>query len=147
VTLAALILDEVNDSSANHELVQQMLTAYLTGDEGALRAIIHPKGEIHGAAGIVNSGTYYGYDGFQQWVQQWEEAWDEIKYELGEMIDVGDTIVVVPVHSVGRGAGSGVEIDSVFGWMYEFRDGRAMRFHVYASLDGAMDAAKKLAHE
>jgi ketosteroid isomerase-like protein len=122
-----------------------MLTAYMSGDDEALRAVIDREGEIHGDAGIVNSGTYRGFDGFRQWVGQWEEAWDEINYELLEMIDVGDSIVVVPVHVVGRGAGSGVEIDSVFGWMYQFRDGRALRFHVYPTLEDAIDTAERLA--
>jgi ketosteroid isomerase-like protein len=147
VTLPALILDEVNGSSANRELVQRMLQAYLAQDEEALRAIINPEGEIYGDPGIVNAGTYRGYDGFRQWVQQWEDAWDEISYELGELIDIGDTVVVAPVHVVGRGAGSGVEIDSVFGWMYEFRDGRAVRFHVYPTLDSALETARRLADE
>jgi ketosteroid isomerase-like protein len=135
----------VNGSNANRELVQKMLAAYMTGDDDTLQAILDPGGEIYGDPGIVNSGTYRGYDGFRQWVQQWEEAWEEINYELGEMIDVGDSIVVVPVHVVGRGAGSGVEIDSVFGWLYEFRDGRAVRFHVYATVERAVESAESLA--
>jgi hypothetical protein len=43
--------------------------------------------------------------------------------------------------------GGGVEIDSVFGWMYEFRDGRGTRFHVYQTVESALDAARKLADE
>jgi ketosteroid isomerase-like protein len=131
----------------NHELVLKMLGAYMTGDEATLRSIIGPESEVHGDPGILNTGTYYGYAGFRQWVQQWEEAWDEINYELGEMIDVGDSIIVTPVHVVGRGAGSGVEIDSVFGWLYEFRDGRAVRFHVYATVESAIESAERLAGE
>ena len=61
------------------------------------------------------------------------------------MIEVGDNLVVVPAHIVGRGAGSGLETDSVFGWMYEFRDGQAVRFHAYASVDDALEAARSLA--
>ena len=135
------------NAGRNQEMVQKMLAAYLTGDEGALRTIIHPEGEIHGGAGLINTGTYYGYDGFRQWVQQWEEAWEEISYELLEMVDVGDSIVVVPVHIIGRGAGSGLEIDSVFGWLYEFRDDQAVRFHAYPSVDAAMETARGLADE
>jgi ketosteroid isomerase-like protein len=135
----------VNGPNANQQLALKMLGAYMGGDEGTMRAMIDPEGEVYGAPEIVNAGTYQGYDGFRQWVQQWEEAWDEINYELLELIDVGDSIVVAPVHVVGRGAGSGVEIDRVFGWLYEFRDGQLVRFHVYSSLDGALEAAGKLA--
>jgi hypothetical protein len=131
-------------SSANVELVQKVLGAYLTGDEGTLRSMIPPEGEIYGAPGIINAGTYHGFEGFQQWVRQWEEAWDEINYEPGEMIEVSDSFVVVPAHIVGTGAGSGLEIDSVFGWMYEFQDGKTVRFHTYATVDDALEAARRL---
>jgi ketosteroid isomerase-like protein len=131
-------------SSGNVELVQKMLTAYLSGDEETMRAMIGPESEIHGAPGLINSGTYHGYEGFQEWIAQWEEAWDGIQYELGEPIDVGTSIVVIPTRITGRGAGSGVEIDSEFGWLYEFRDGQAVRFHAYVNVDEALDAARRL---
>jgi ketosteroid isomerase-like protein len=131
----------------NHELVQRSLAAYLTRDEATLKALLHPEAEIHGDPGIVNAGTYWGYDGYVRWVQEWEEAWEEVNYDLLEMIDVGSSIVVVPVHVVGRGAGSGVEIDSVFGWLYEFRDGQGVRFHVYATVEEAVETARRLADE
>jgi ketosteroid isomerase-like protein len=131
-------------SSGNVELVQRVLGAYLTGDEDTLREMIPPDAEVYGDPGIINAGTYHGYEGFQQWVRQWEEAWDEINYELLELIEVGDSFVVVPAHIVGKGAVSGLEIDSVFGWMYEFKDGKTARFHTYATVDDALKAARRL---
>jgi ketosteroid isomerase-like protein len=132
-------------SSGNVELVQKILGAYLSGDDETLRAMIGPDSEIYGAPGLLNSGTYQGYEGFREWITQWEEAWDEgVQYELGEMIEVGSSIVVIPTHIVARGAGSGVEIDSAFGWLFEFRDGHATRFHAYVGVDEALDAARSL---
>jgi ketosteroid isomerase-like protein len=131
-------------SSSNAELVQKMLAAYLNGDDDTLRAMIPPDGEIYGAPGILNSGTYRGFEGFQEWIKQWEEAWDEVKYDLQEVIEVGDYVVVIPAHIVAKGAGSGVRTDNTFGWMYEFRDGKAVRFHTYLTVEEAMDAAKGL---
>jgi ketosteroid isomerase-like protein len=132
-------------SSGNIELVQRMLGVYLSGDEEGLRAIIDPEAEIYGAPGLINSGTYIGYDGFQEWIRQWEEAWDQVDYDLQEMIEIGDSIVVVPAHIVARGSGSGIETDSVFGWLFEFRDGRALRFHAYLSPEEALERARALA--
>jgi ketosteroid isomerase-like protein len=134
-------------SKTNVELAYEMLAAYERGDEEALRARMDPEVEIYGHPEIVNSGTYHGFDGFQQWVREWEEAWDEITYDLGEIIEVGDGFLVAPVHVVGRGAGSGAETDHVFGWMYEWRDGRSIRFHVYPSVETALEAAQKLAEK
>jgi ketosteroid isomerase-like protein len=134
-------------AKSNAELVYEVLAAYERGDEETLRARIDPDSEVYGHPEIVNAGTYHGFEGFRQWASEWEEAWDEISYELGELIEIGDDFIVAPVHVVGRGAGSGVEIDSVFGWMYEWRDGRSVRFHVYPSVEVALEATRKLAGE
>jgi ketosteroid isomerase-like protein len=136
-------------SKSNVELVYETLGACMRGDEETLRVLMHPEGllVIFGDPGIVNAGTYRGFDGYQRWVREWEEAWDEVNYELGELVEVGDAFLVAPVHVVGRGAGSGVEIDSTFGGMYEWRDGRATRFHVYPTVESALDVARKLAEE
>jgi ketosteroid isomerase-like protein len=130
--------------SANAEFVGRMLAAYLAGDEETLRAAMPPDGEVHGAPGLINSGTYYGYDGFRQWISQWEEAWDEVSYDLQDPIDIGETFVVIPVRIIGRGAGSGLEVDSVFGWLWEIRGERMARFHAYPEVDEALEAAKRL---
>ena len=72
----------------NVERVYELLAAYLQGNEEKIRQLIDPEGEIYGAPGIVNSGTYRGYEGFRQWVSQWEEAWAEISYDLGEIVEL-----------------------------------------------------------
>jgi ketosteroid isomerase-like protein len=131
-------------ANPNVQLVYEVLSAYERGDEETQRRLMDPELEVYGAPGIVNAGTYEGYEGFQRWTSQWEEAWDEISYELGEIIEVDDAFLVAPVHVVGRGAVSGLEIDSVFGWLYEWRDGRSVRFHTYASVDDALEAARRL---
>jgi ketosteroid isomerase-like protein len=46
---------------------------------------------------------------------------------------------------VGRGAGSGLEIDDVFGWLFDVRDGKMARFHAYTEVDEALQAAERLA--
>jgi SnoaL-like domain len=136
----------VNGSNAK-ALVQKMLVAYLAGDEDTLRDMIGSDGEIYGDPGIINAGTYHGFDGFQEWIKHWEEAWGNVNYELGEPIAVGQDFTVFPAHITGRGAGSGVEIDRVFGWMYEFHGDRVARFHVYPTVDDATKAAQRLADE
>ena len=52
-------------SSSNAELVQRVLGAYLTGDEKTLREMIPPEAEIYAEPGLINAGTYHGFDGFQ----------------------------------------------------------------------------------
>ncbi len=131
-------------SSANAEFVGRMLAAYLAGDAETLRAAMAADGEIYGAPGLINSGTYHGYEGFRQWIEQWEEAWGGVDYELLDPFDFGETIVVIPVRITGRGAGSGLEVDSTFGWLWQIRDEKMIRFHAYAAVDEALEAAERL---
>jgi ketosteroid isomerase-like protein len=134
-------------SNPNAALVYEILGAYQEGDEDKLRSLMHPEAEVRGAPGLINAGTYYGYDGFQEWIRQWDEAWDEINYELGEIVEVDENVLVVPVRTVGRGAGSGIEIDSVFGWLYQWEDGLSRRFHVYPDVETAVEAGRRIAAE
>lgn len=131
----------------NIQRVHEMLAAYIEGDEGTLRALIDPEGEIHGAPGLVNSGTYRGYEGFREWIGQWTEAWSEERFELGDFVEVDESVLVVPAHVTARGASSGVEIENVFGWLFEWRDGLATRFHAYVTVEDALDAARRLVAE
>ena len=134
-------------TNPNVALVYEVLVAYQQGDEEKLRERMNPDAETYGGPDIVNAGTYHGFEGFQRWVREWEEAWEEISYELGELIEVDESILVATVNVVGRGAGSGVETDSVFGWLWEWRDGRATRFQVHATVEDAVDAAREMAAE
>jgi hypothetical protein len=96
---------------------------------------------------VINSGGYRGFEGFQTWTRQWEEAWEEARYEPLEFIDVDETHLVIRVRVVGKGAGSGIETDREFGWLYEIEGGRATRFHLYETAERAVEAAGQMAGE
>ncbi len=134
----------MNASRSSAELVFELLGAYQRGDEEKLRSLIHPEAEVHGAPGLLNAGTYHGYDGFREWLGQWEDAWEEISYEPGEIMELDEHLAVIPVHTVGIGR-SGVQVDSIFGWLYEWRDGLTVRFHVYPDPDSALEAGRRIA--
>jgi len=137
----------VNGSKSNAELVVEALTAYQQGDEETLRELMDPEVEIYAEPGMINAGRFTGFEGFKQWVSQWEEAWDAASYEPLEFVEVDDRRLVVRVRVVGRGAGSGVEIDREFGYLYEIEDGRSTRYHLYDSAEKAIEAAHRLAEE
>jgi len=137
----------VNGSKSNAELVVEALTAYQQGDEETLRELMDPEVEIYAEPGMINAGRFTGFEGFKQWVSQWEEAWDAASYEPLEFVEVDDRRLVVRVRVVGRGAGSGVEIDREFGYLYEIEDGRSTRYHLYDSAEKAVEAAHRLAEE
>ncbi len=127
------------------ELLLEAFAANERGDEDALRELMHPEIEVYAEPGMINSGRYTGWQGWLDWTSQWNEAWEEVSYEPLEFIEVGDSVVVAPTRVVGRGAGSGLEIDRVFAYVYELRDGKGVRFHTYGSKERALEAAAELA--
>jgi ketosteroid isomerase-like protein len=130
---------------SNTQLLIEAFAANESGDQEALRELMDPEIEIYAEPGMINSGRYSGWDGWIEWTSQWNDAWEEISYEPLEFIEVGDSVVVAPTRVVGRGAGSGVEIDRVFGYLYELRDGKGIRFHTYGSKERALEVAEELA--
>src|SRR3954466_13265318 len=56
-------------SNPNVALVYEILGAYQQGDEEKLRSLMHPEAEVYGAPGLINAGTYHGYEGFRGWLE------------------------------------------------------------------------------
>jgi ketosteroid isomerase-like protein len=128
------------------KLIFDAFDAYQRGDDAALQEIYDPEIEVHADAG-VNSGTFHGWDGFRQWVSQWEDAWEEITYEPKEVIEFGTDLAVVPVQTAGRGRGSGIELEQEFVYVFQRREGRLIRFHLYPTRERALAVAQEFAAE
>jgi ketosteroid isomerase-like protein len=130
---------------SNAQLATEMLAAYQRGDQDTLAKLIDPEVEVHGEPDTINSGTYTGLGGFRQWSGQWEEAWENTRYELVQLTEVGDRFVVAAVRVQATGRGSGIPIKDVYGYLWEFRGGRAVRFHTYLTKETALKRAGELA--
>jgi ketosteroid isomerase-like protein len=131
-------------AKSNTELTMEAFAANERGDQETLRALMDPEIEVYAEPGMINAGRYQGWEGWLKWTRQWDDAWEEIRYEPLEFIEVGDSVVVAPTRVVGRGAGSGLEIDRVFGYLYEIRDGKGVRFHTYGSKERTLEAAAEI---
>jgi ketosteroid isomerase-like protein len=131
-------------TKSNAELVVEALAAYQQGQDETVRGLMHPDVEIYSEPGMINAGTFHGFDGFKAWTRQWEEAWQEITYEPVEFIEVDESLLVVAVRVTGKGAGSGLEIDRTFSYLYEIKAGRATRLHLYDNADKALEAARAI---
>jgi ketosteroid isomerase-like protein len=130
---------------SNAQLATEMVAAYQRGDEEFMLALVDPQIEIHGEAGLINSGTYSGLEGFRHWTSGWEEAWEGTRYEIAQLTEIGEEFVVGKVRVTGTGKGSGVPMKEVFGWLWEFRNGKAIRFHTYVEHETALRRAQQLA--
>jgi ketosteroid isomerase-like protein len=106
---------------------------------------------IHaGPAGEANRGPggdlprvgerFHGPEGVAEAVRRWTGAWAEFEFDVQELIDAGDRVVMV-LRQVGRGKGSGAPVEMTMGWLYELRDGKIVRVSMFADREEALAAA------
>jgi ketosteroid isomerase-like protein len=70
----------------------------------------------------------------------WLEAWDEHSFDLEEVIEHGYN-VVVGVHIIARGKGSGIEVDLRFYAQIKVRDGKIIYIYDHEDRAAALEAA------
>jgi ketosteroid isomerase-like protein len=127
---------------ANVELVRKGLETYNSGDLEAVRPLIDPEGEVTSNPLGMNRGIYKGFDGYMKWLRQWLEAWEEFEIEIESVEPIGERHVVVDVRQFGLGKGSGVPVEQRISQMWEIRDGKVARFHLYPEHAQARAAAE-----
>jgi ketosteroid isomerase-like protein len=69
--------------------------------------------------------------------QQLLDAWESYRLELQETHAADDQVIAV-VREVGRGRSSGVEVDSLWGYVITVADGRLARFEAYRDPEMAL---------
>jgi len=126
----------------NLRLVLSWLEAWGRGDRDALIEGLDPAVEIHSQREVGNEGTYRGRAGYRQWEARWMEAWDEFRNEILRAEPVDRQHVIVDVRQRGTGRGSGVAVDREGSMLFEIRDGRAVRFHLYSTHERALEVAR-----
>jgi ketosteroid isomerase-like protein len=124
-------------SQENVEIVRRWVGAY-EQDIDTFRELMHP--EIEWAPFEANHTVFYGPEGAEQIRAGWLDAWAEHHIEIEEIVDGGDDLVVV-MHLVGRGRGSGVEIDVRLYPHIRLQDGKAIYVFEHEDRAAALKAA------
>jgi len=127
----------------NVELVRRGLAAFEAGDVEAALALVDPDVEIVTGAGLATPGVNRGHDGFARWNAEWMEAWASFETEAVVIEPVGERHVVVKMHQRATGKGSGIEVETDAGFMFEAAEGRAVAMHLYASFEEAEERARE----
>ena len=86
-----------------------------------------------------DQGYYVGHAGFQRWIDDWSEAWTEWSIEVEDIVEVGDSVLVL-IHHTARGSSTGLDLDSHDGILYGFRDGKVVTLDYYTGRENALEA-------
>ena len=114
-------------SQENVEVVRRVLAAWSRYQERSVLGLLDPKVVFDATRRHVNPKTYIGIEGLRVMLADRDEVWDEFRTEPHEFIDAGNRIVVVG-HWVGRGKGSGVEVQQPTVHVFTLRKGRVVRW-------------------
>jgi uncharacterized protein len=110
-------------------------------DVEALLAELDPDVEWHAALPMLGGDAVYrGHDGVRKFLPEVWEVLADTELEFPEIRDAGDQVVALG-HFRGRGKGSGVEAATPFGYVVDFRGGKAIRIRSYLDPKEALEAA------
>jgi len=94
----------------------------------------HPEFEFRPPRELADSGiadrSYRGHAGYVSFMSGWFSAWGAFRFEPGELIDLGDRVLVL-AKLAGRGGGSGVVVDQSFAAVYDQRGAMIIRQQDY----------------
>ena len=124
-------------------LTQSAWEAYNAGDLDRVLAVLDPEIVVEVPVELANTGTYRGHDEFIRWLGVWLEVWESFEMQDLATIPVGDHHVVSHMRQTGIGRGSGIEVAQELGWVFDFRDGRAVYMTVFGDVDSALVAARE----
>src|SRR5438046_953038 len=120
----------------NVELVRQLWAAFERGGMDAVLEMTDPdvEWEPYGGGGVV----YRGHDGLRAYMQSRRERGEEADGRLYSAFAKGDAVVA---RGEVRIKGEHGITTMQPGWLYEFRDGKLVRFRGFATQAAALRAA------
>jgi ketosteroid isomerase-like protein len=85
------------------------------------------------------AGDLRGVEAMRAEAAQMTEAFEDVHYEIEDLLDLGDRIVV-RVRGSARGKRSGIRVDGILGHVWTLRAGNVERFDVYGTWQDALNA-------
>jgi uncharacterized protein len=128
-------------SQENVEIVRRVIDAWnRSRPDNAIRWL-DPDVVLDATQRRINPKTYDGVEGMRAMLADRDEVWEEFRLEPDEFVDAGDWIVVIG-RWVGKGKGSGIEVQQPVAHAFRLHDGRIVRAELsYADRAQALEAA------
>ena len=124
-------------SQENVEIVRRTHERMLQGGVAAMVDLLDPEIEWRAAQ---DTRSHRGHSGVRRSVSSWVEVWDEYEFDIEELVDAGDNVLVV-INSRARGKGSGVLVENRSYRVCTVRNGKIVRMLEYSTRGDALEAA------
>jgi ketosteroid isomerase-like protein len=128
-------------SRENVEIVRLGYERLNGGDVEGFLELCAPDFEFRDLAALPGSGVHIGRAGFRAWWSQMTDAFDDLRFEAEEFIDAGGNRVVLVNRGVGRGKGSGADVELFFSTVSTLSNGKLVTHIAYGDHVDALKAA------
>src|SRR4051812_10111329 len=123
-------------SQENVEGARQLVDAVASQDLARLIELTDPKVEWHSFfAQLQQGGVYHGHDGIRQYAEDLRETFELLRTDIIDTLCIGAVVLMVGRLRY-RGKGSGVESESLGGYLLQDRRGGGA---VLGALPGARE--------
>jgi ketosteroid isomerase-like protein len=130
-------------SQENVEASKRAFDASNRRDMESFLETLAPEVEWHPGLAALLEGeatVYRGREEVRELLQGYWQAFADLRFEASEIRDLGDRILAVG-QMRGRGAESGVEIESPWAYLIQVRNGKATHVRTYLDPKEALEAA------
>jgi uncharacterized protein len=124
----------------NVEIARRGYRAFTSADPAQILAFLDPEIEIHDFPDVPDTAVYRGPSGFLALVEYVLGEFDDLRVEPEEFIAPDADHVVVMARTVGRGKGSGAEVEARVAHLWTIRDGKAIELRLYGDRADALEA-------
>jgi ketosteroid isomerase-like protein len=88
------------------------------------------------------AGVYHGHEGVRTFWRRWLSAWKDLEFEIQDVRDGGDEIVLLIRNQRQWGRHTGIATDfPPYGMVFTVRDGKVVRHRAYPDQESALEAA------
>jgi ketosteroid isomerase-like protein len=88
------------------------------------------------------AGVYWGHEGVRTYWRRWFEAWKDLQFEIEDVRDAGDEVVVLIRNQRQWGRHSGICTElPPWAMLFTFRDGKLVRWRAFPDHESALEAA------
>lgn len=123
------------------QLVKQGYDAWNSGDRGWVLEHMSKDVEWITPPDDPDPGTYRGHQGIEQYWAQWRAAVGQLNFQIEEMIDAGQSVVIV-ARRQGKGEHSGLEVSDRVIQVFEFEGQICRRVREYYDRDAALSSIR-----
>jgi ketosteroid isomerase-like protein len=121
------------------DVVRRLFDEWKLGKVGdtEVRSNFHPDVEFLPLR-AATEGAYRGHGGIKRFVADTQQVFEKFEFRY-DLLDLGERVLVWGQVHV-RARQSGIETDIPMGGIFEFRDGKIVRWEDFGSKDRALEA-------